>query len=273
MKLNSAFPVSLLSLFCASFCELKASASFNFSPSAGTVESFVLFELEDEAPLAGGYLFAGTYASLPDEAATNAELLADFTLFGSLSTNPSGASGFFSAGQFSGDLGGLPSSKIYLLVTDSLNISTATQFAVFSSSLSSWTFPVSELDASVSISLPAVDQYFAGSPDTLSAGNDVFNSIQLTAVAEPEPLVLPSVCFVISAGRPGIEFEFPTAQAGQVQFVLQESEGDTLLESDWIDVVASPSVVSDDGTTQVIRIVHPALLSSDTQRFFRLLGV
>ena len=117
---------------------------------------------------------------------------------------------------------------------------------------------------------------FAGSNDYLDPDGDgprdTFDSIQLVPVAEPEPLVLPPVCFVTSGGRPGIEFEFPTAQAGNFSFVLQESEGATLLEGDWIDVAASPTVVSDDGTTQVIQIIHPAVLTSTPKRFFRLAG-
>ena len=80
------------------------------------------------------------------------------------------------------------------------------------------------------------------------------------------------VCFVESDGRPGIEFEFPTSQAGTVSFVLEESQGGTLLEDDWIDVDASPLVLSDDGITQTIRIIHPELVSSEPKRFFRLVG-
>ena len=84
--------------------------------------------------------------------------------------------------------------------------------------------------------------------------------------------MLPPVCFVVSEGRPGVEFEFPTSQAGDFSFVLEESEGATLLGDSWIDVQASPTVVSDDGTTQVIQIIHPEPLTSASRRFFRLVG-
>ena len=260
----------LILLLSSVFSELKGAASFAFNSGSGA--AVVLFEKEDESPFPEGYLYAGTYASPPSGTATIEELVSGFVSFGQLSNNPSDENGFFAQGTFSGDLSDLPSSKIYLLASDTLDISNATQVAIVSSSSTSWTFPSSEIDPSVNISLSSVDQYFAGTPNVLEAQGSDFNSIQLTVVEEPEPLVLPPICFVVSGGRPGVEFEFPTAQAGEVEFVLQESIGDTLLEMDWSDVQASPSVESDDGTTQVIRIIHPDLLTSDTERFFRLTG-
>ena len=87
---------------------------------------------------------------------------------------------------------------------------------------------------------------------------------------EPEPLVAPAIRFIISEGRPGIEFEFPSEQSGDVSFVLQEAQDALFLPEDGSDVDASPAVVSDDLLNQVIQIIHPELLSSAPRRFLRL---
>lgn len=248
----------------------------------------LLFETSDGSPLEGGSLFIGAYDGDPSGVSDIAVILSQFRRFGT-DAGVSGSFGNFSTTQFMGNV--VPSGggfdfrglQIYALVIDSTSVDDATELALFSAdALANWFFPnvdnpgITPGSDSTDIVLNQVNRVLIGNNDTLDpdgpGGAGIFNSVQLTAVTELEPLVLPSVCFVVSGGRPGIEFEFPTSQAGEVSFVLQESDGDTLLEEDWIDVAASPTVVSDNGTTQVIRIIHPALLTSESQRFFRLVG-
>lgn len=248
-------------------------SSVDYAPGSGA--QIVLFEKSDGSELDGGYMFLGTFASVPELDISMADVLTNFQQFAGLDSNPSTPAGFFSDSTFTGLLSDFESSHIYTLVVDTADPALATEYCVFSSSLSNWTFQASELDLSPSILLTEVDQYFAGVSDTIENPDGIpgtFKSIQLASVGPPEPPILPEIRHVIVSGQPGIEFDFPTADAGTVEFILQESVGDTLLEPSWTDVVATPSVISDDGTTQVIQILYPGLVSEDTEQFLRLKG-
>ena len=249
----------------------------------------LLFERSNSSALEGGTLFVGAFDGDPNGVTDIAVLLSQFRPFGS-DVAVSGSFGNFPNSQFTGNVvptGGsfdFRGQQIYVLVIDSDSIAGATELAFFTAdSFANWTFPTIDdgginpnADDSTNIVLNQQNNRFAGNNDSLDPDGPgdfgTFDSIQLIPIPEPVPLVLPLACFVVFDGRPGIEFEFPTAQAGNFTFVLEESEGGTLLEDSWIDVAASPTVVSDDGTTQVIQIIHPASLTSAPRRFFRLVG-
>ena len=252
----------------------------------GGASDSVLFETTEGVALDGGYLFVGAYDGVLDSEVSYNQILSHFVVFSS-DKAVSGPFGNFPTTSFTGSVvpsGGafdFRNQQIYVLVTNSDSIATASELAFFTAdSLFNWVFPLVDNPGlepgsdTTDIILSQQNLLFVGRNDTLElaqpGAQGVFDSIQLEETVGPEPLVIPDVQFVIAGGRPGIEFEFPTSQAGTVTFVLQESQDDTLLESDWVDVAASPMVVSDDGTTQVIQIIHPALLSTDSERFFRL---
>ena len=143
--------------------------------------------------MVGGTLFAGTFGSPPSVGIGISDVLANFNVFDALDT-ASGSAGNFAAGSLTGDVEPtFASGKIYLVVVNTASIATATEFAVFSSTDSSWTFPANDTSATpANITLVGtVDQYFAGSADTITTPGGIpgtFNSIQL--VPEPGSLFL-----------------------------------------------------------------------------------
>ena len=283
MKLN------FLNLLVGFFLSVDLLCAATVGVTIGGQSDSLLFESSDGSSLNEGTLFIGAFDGTVSAELELDDILLSFEVFGSVSAT-SGPLGNFPTTNFTGNV--IPSGgsfdfrnlRIFVLVVDTDSISEANEFAFFTaSSQANWFFPNFD-DADLfnpsanrtDIILNEQNDVLVGRNDTLDPDGagalDSFASIQLFEVEESVPLVIPAVCFVVSNGRPGIEFEFPTAQAGTVDFVLEESQGDTLLEEDWIEVQASPSVVSDDGTTQTIRIIHPQLISSDSRRFFRLAG-
>ncbi|MDA0768271.1 MAG: hypothetical protein O3A87_11735 [Verrucomicrobia bacterium] len=253
-------------------CALTASAAeINFDSGGGF--DGVFFETESESELVGGTMFIGTFAAVPPGNITLGELNSTFSTF---QTHPSqsNSKGSFPSVMFSAPLGTtFPGAKIYLVVTDTPTIAAATRFAVFSSTHPSWTFPANDFPAPPSnITLAApVDQFYAGSADTIDNPGGIagtFNSIKLEPTATAPPLI-PLLISVIVGDKPGVEFDYPTAADGTVSFALDESC--TLLdEPSWSPVTSTPSVVSDNGTTQRICMLHPDLLTSAPKRYFRV---
>ncbi len=215
----------------------------------------------------------GTFNSPPPPDITLTQLDSTFLLFDK-HDDPSGSGGNFPSEQFSNLVGTtFASAKIYLVVTNSPTIAAATEFAVFSSTALTWVFPASEVAPSSAITLVGtVDQYFAGSADTILNPGPISgtrNSIKLESTSPPAPPLIPLLTSVIVGGKPGVEFDYPTAAAGTVSFALDESC--TLLdEPSWSPVTSTPSVVGDNGTTQRIRMLHPDLLTSAPKRYFRV---
>lgn len=271
---------ALAALPCCALLVLTSEKGFGIDASftSGPSSNPVLFETSADSLLIGGHLFAGAFETAPPVGISFSEIVSNFEIFAPLNTNPSTGFGFFMNGAFEGTLTtpdfDFASEQIYVLALDTASLETATEFALLTSD--TWTFQSSNIDPTIPlVDLPEVDtlgELLAGTFDTADIGGTIFTSIQLTAIGPLDPPVLPEIRHVIVSGQPGIEFEFPSADASTVSFVLQESVGDTLLEPDWVDVAASPTVINDDGTTQTIQILHPDLVTDDSELFFRLVG-
>ena len=116
-----------------------------------------------------------------------------FATFG----DDSGANGFFGNGEFDDTpLGGAAAQDLYLVVTDTAAVGTASEIAVFTNTSDiNWTFPASELAFSPS---PSLENVVPGTPGALVlAGAEVTSplteggpAIQLTAVPEPSTALL-----------------------------------------------------------------------------------
>lgn len=252
-------------LLCVSWDTLHA-VSVGFNPGSGSAT--VLFETPSGDELVGGTMFAGTFATPPSGALSLADVMNGFTVFDQLD-QASNSAGFFSPSEFSNPLGSFANARLYLVVVDTATIAGASMFTVFRNDSPSWTFPSSDLGTST-ISLSAtLDQFFAGTPDTITdpgGASGTFPSIQLERIRPA--LTAPDVRAVIVSGHPGIEFEYPSDRALSVTFTLQAS--DTLQPDSFADVAATPVVLGDNGTTRLIRILHPSPASTRPTCFLRL---
>ncbi|MDA0768270.1 MAG: PEP-CTERM sorting domain-containing protein [Verrucomicrobia bacterium] len=169
-------------------------ATVNFDSGGG--EDLVVFATTGGNEAVGATMFAGTFNSAPSIGSTSLEdVLNDFLTFDEYGTT-SGSPGSFNAGSFEGNVTPTFSSgKIYLVVVNASTIAAATEFAVFSSTDGSWTFPGNDTTAPPSgITLAGtVDQYYAGTPGTFqNPGGAPFDadSIQFAAIPEPSSLLL-----------------------------------------------------------------------------------
>lgn len=166
----------------------------------------LLFETSTDLELVGGTMFAGTFSTPPSVGLSINDVLSNFDTFDALD-GLSLDSGFFVADAFSGDVEpDFSTDKIYLVITDTSSIATATEFAVISSSDTSWAFPLNDTSASTaSITLAGfVDEVYAGSPDTISNPGGIpgnFNTIQLEVIPEPSASILLILASVLFSSR------------------------------------------------------------------------
>ena len=166
---------------------LASSSTVSFSSG----DSFTIFQTSAGVALDGGFIHAGYYTG-STVGLSFAELQAGFNEWDTLDS-ASGASGFFSAGAFDGDFGAEAGRQIYLAVTDTDSVATASEFAVFTNTSDiDWAFPSSELGIPPALSLNDVVEGNPGA--SLLAGiegvTDFGAAIQLVAVPEPSVVLL-----------------------------------------------------------------------------------
>lgn len=180
--------LSLLGLAALASISLSSAVTVTFSTGA----SFTLFQTTDGGALETGYLHAGYYATSP--VGLNSQELRDSFQFLATLPDDSGASGYFGAnGTFPETaVGGAASQSLYLAVTDTPDVTRATQIAVLTNSdKGTWTYPAADPGFNPSPSLEDIVKSAAGS--SILAGSETTSSItsggpaiQLTAVI-PEP--------------------------------------------------------------------------------------
>lgn len=185
------FTTLLLTVLTFTLGSAASAATVSFS-SGG---SFTLFQVASGDPLANGFLHAGYYETSPI-GLSSADLQANFNPWASFGSD-SGTSGFFGNGNFpTTDVGSAAGRPLYLVVTDTNDVNSATQIAVFTnSSDTNWNFPATELGFAPSVSLDAIigdapgSSVLAGAITTspLTMGGP---AIQLAAVPEPSVAIL-----------------------------------------------------------------------------------
>lgn len=195
-KSSSTCPLLALAISISISTGEGASVSFTPGPSSDPV----LLQAASGSALAGAHIFAGSFDTVPSVGIGFADVSANFDIFAGLSDNPNSPStafGFIDGG-FDAPLEGFESERIFLLVLDTDDLSTASEFALLSSP--SWVFQSSETDntpTGTTLEGLEANEFFAGSPgniDIPGAGSG-FSTIQLEAIPEPSVSLL---CF--SAG-------------------------------------------------------------------------
>lgn len=177
----------LLSFFTASLSSGLNAATVNYDSGSGA--GTTVFETTSGTELVGGHMYAGSFAVAPSIGIGMTDIIANFNEFSELDTGGSSNAGYFADSTFTNPVAGFESDKIYLLVIDTSDINTATQYALLSSSLTNWEYPASDVALSPSIGITDVDEFFAGTGgETIDNPGGIpgtFNSIQLAAVPEP----------------------------------------------------------------------------------------